>query len=162
MWVSYHRMIVQIYHFPILFLSYLYNLQIISHVCHQNTLHLMNKNIQHALEQDSVIDITTMGRRSGTPCRIEIWHRQVNGRTYITGTPGTRDWYANLLEHPSFIFHFKESIELDLHTTARPITNPDERRQVLAALSMKWYHEQVHSIEDLVAGSPLVEVIFSE
>ena len=120
----------------------------------------MNDPIRDALENDSVIDITTIGRKSGKPRRIEMWHRQVNGRTYITGTPGTRDWYANMLEQPKFIFHLKQSIELDLPATARPITNPNERRQVLAAPSMKWYHDQVDSIEDLVAGSPLVEVTF--
>lgn len=120
----------------------------------------MNETIKDALENDSVIDITTTGRKSGEPRRIEMWHRQVDGHTYITGTPGSRDWYANMLQQPTFTFHLKESIELDLPATARPITNPDERRQVLAAPSMKWYHEQVDSVEDLVVGSPLVEVIF--
>lgn len=122
----------------------------------------LDSAIQQALENDSVIDITTIGRKSGQPRRIEMWHRQVDGRTYITGTPGPRDWYANMLKQPNFTFHLKESIELDLIATARPITNPTERRQVLAAPSMKWYHEQVSSLDDLVEGSPLVEVIFEK
>ena len=120
----------------------------------------MNEVIKAALDQDETIDITTIGCKSGQPRRIEIWFRRVNGRTYITGTPGTRDWYANMLANPLFTFHLKESITADLPAQARPVTDADERRAILSAPAMQWYHNQVHSIDDLVAGSPLVEVLF--
>lgn len=120
----------------------------------------LDDKIRHALETDSTIDITTNGRKSGRPRRTEIWFRQVNGRIYITGTPGTRDWYANLLHHPHFTFHLKETIRADLPARARIITDTDERRQILSAPEMGWYQQQVSSVEDLVAGSPLIEVLF--
>ncbi len=121
----------------------------------------MDEKIKQALATDETIDITTMGRKSGQPRRIEIWFKQVNGRTYITGTPGPRDWYANLLENPHFIFHLKESIQADLPARARFVLNPAERRAILSDPSMAWYHEQVESLDELVTSSPLIEVIFT-
>ena len=120
----------------------------------------MDDRIEKALNRDNTIDITTIGRKSGRPQRIEIWFKQVNGRTYITGTPGPRDWYANMLANPHFTFHLKQSIRADLPARARPVLAEAERRQILADLVMAWYHGQVSSLEDLVAGSPLVEVLF--
>lgn len=122
----------------------------------------MEDNIQRALTQDETIDITTIGRKSGQPRRIEIWFRQVDGHTYITGTPGPRDWYANLQANPNFTFHLKESIQADLPAQARFIEDPAERRRILSAPAMAWYHSQVSSVEELVAGSPLIEVLFEE
>ena len=122
----------------------------------------MDEKIRQALATDETIDITTMGRKSGHPRRVEIWFKQVNGRTYITGTPGPRDWYANLLENPALIFHLKESVQADLPAQARFVLNPTERHAILSDPVMTWYHEQVDSLEDLVKGSPLIEVIFTE
>ena len=122
----------------------------------------MDKQIVEALDRDDTIDITTIGRKSGQPRRIEIWFRRVNGRTYITGIPGTRDWYANMLANPHFTFHLKQSIQADLPARAHPVLDEAERRQILAAPVMAWYHGQVNSLNDLVTGSPLVEVIFEE
>ena len=120
----------------------------------------MDPQVLSALEKDETIDITTLGRKSGRPQRIEIWFRRVGGRTYITGTPGTRDWYANLLANPHFTFHLKQSLKLDLPAVAHPVHDPVERRRILSDPVMHWYHGQVGSIDDLVAGSPLVEVEF--
>lgn len=121
----------------------------------------MDAAIRDALEQDEVIDITTIGCKSGEPRRIEMWFRRVEGRFYITGTPGPRDWYANMLANPDFTFHLKMSATADLSATARPITDPAERRKILSADCMSWYHQQAGGVEPLVAGSPLVEVTFN-
>ena len=120
----------------------------------------MNKQIADALATDETIDITTTGKKSGKPRRVEIWFRRVNQRFYITGTPGPRDWYANLLADPRFIFHLKQSVRADLSATARPITDPNARRQILGDPAMTWYHGQVGVLDDLVEGSPLIEVMF--
>lgn len=120
----------------------------------------MEAKIKIALAQDELIDITTIGRQSGEPRRIEIWFRRVDGRFYITGTPGSRDWYANMLTNPRFIFHLKQTTTADLPATAHPITAKAQRRRILSDPVMRWYHNQVDSIEELVAGSPLVEVVF--
>jgi hypothetical protein len=40
---------------------------------------------------------------------------------------------ANLAAHPQFTFHLKNSVVADLSATATVITDPAERRRVLAA-----------------------------
>ena len=69
---------------------------------------MMNAAIRQALAKDLVIDITTTGRRSGALRRLEIWFHEIEGRWYITGSPGKRDWHANLLATPQFTFHLKD------------------------------------------------------
>ena len=120
----------------------------------------MNPEIRAALDVDEAIDITTIGAKTGEPRRIEIWFRRVDGRFYITGTPRPRDWYANLLANPAFTFHLKESVEADLPATAVNISDEAERRRLLSNPEMSWFREQQFSIDDLVAASPLIEVIF--
>lgn len=122
----------------------------------------MDDKIRQALATDETIDIITMGRKSGHPQQVEIWFKQVNGRIYITGTPGPRDWYANLLENPAFIFHLKESVQADLPARARFVLDPVERRTLFSDPALAWYREQVESLDELLTGSPLIEVIFTE
>ena len=122
----------------------------------------MNKQIEAALARDDTIDITTIGRKSGQPRRIEIWFRRVAGRTYITGTPGTRAWYANMVANPNFTFHLKQSHQADLPATAHPILDASERRRIMSDPVMSWYHANSESLDAMVANSPLVEVIFEE
>ena len=116
----------------------------------------MNDQIRHALETDQVIDITTTGRSSGRPQRKEIWFHNLDGSLYITGTPGKRDWYANMVAHPEFTFHLKRSAQADLPARATPITDPIERRAILGRILAKL--ERSDNIEDWVARSPLVAV----
>jgi len=55
---------------------------------------------QSSSARDRTVDITTIGRQSGNPRRIEIWFHCVLGKYYLTGTPGKRDWYVNLVAPP--------------------------------------------------------------
>ena len=113
-----------------------------------------------ALANDLVIDITTSGRASGEPRRIEIWYHVVDGRYYITGRPGPRSWYANLLAEPKLTFHLKESAQADLPATARAVTDPEEKRQVfLNAPKLAEYINEAN-VQEWVDGSPLIEVVF--
>src|ERR1700684_3758065 len=94
----------------------------------------MNDEAAKALASDRVIDITTTGRQTGQPRRLEIWYHRVDGKYYITGTPGRRSWYANLVAHPDFTFHLKQSASADLPATARPVTDPAEREKVFGVI----------------------------
>lgn len=78
----------------------------------------MDGAVRAALDNDLVIDITTIGRKSGEPRRKEIWFHKFGDVVYITGRPGRRDWYANLLAHPDFMFHLKESVKADIPARA--------------------------------------------
>jgi deazaflavin-dependent oxidoreductase (nitroreductase family) len=115
----------------------------------------MDENVQRALERDRTIDITTTGRRSGQPRRIEIWFHNLDGRIYITGLPGRRDWYANVVAKPKFTFHLKGSTRADLPARARPITGDAERREVLAEVLRRLGRDE---LDRWVADAPLVEV----
>ena len=54
----------------------------------------MDDAVRQALERDRTIDITTTGKQTGQPRRKEIWFHNVDGRLFITGTPGARDLEA--------------------------------------------------------------------
>jgi deazaflavin-dependent oxidoreductase (nitroreductase family) len=117
----------------------------------------MDEPVQHALAQGGVIDITTRGRHTGQPRRIEIRFHNIEGQVYITGRPPRRrDWYANLLAHPEFTFHLKESIQADLPARATPILEQARRRAIITAIHQK--RSVYQDIEAWVEHSPLVAV----
>jgi deazaflavin-dependent oxidoreductase (nitroreductase family) len=113
--------------------------------------------VRDALSRGGIIDITTVGRRTGEPHRIEIVFHNVGGRIYISGIPrpARRSWLANLEANPRFTFHLKGATTADLAATARPITDEAERRSVLAPIARSWRRDDV---ETMVSQSPLVEV----
>ena len=117
---------------------------------------MTDEQIEQALERDLTIDITTVGRKTGSPRRTEIWFHNLAGRLFITGLPGRRDWYANLVANPNFTFHLKESVQADLPATARPITAEAERREIIARIHKKLAGDR--DLEAWVRDSPLVEV----
>jgi deazaflavin-dependent oxidoreductase (nitroreductase family) len=119
----------------------------------------MDDGVQQALRSDRTIDITTTGRSTGRDRRIEIWFHNIDGGVYITGMPGTRSWYANLLANPAFTFHLKEAVRVDLPATAIPVTDDDERRALLAAITGRL--DVDGGIDDWVERSPLVRVEFA-
>ena len=118
----------------------------------------MTDDIAAALGSDRTIDITTIGRTTGQPRRLEIWFHNLNGRIYITGTPGRRGWYANLVANPEFTFHLKESVQADVNASARAVTESDERRSVFEVLLGRLGY--LDRMDQWLAGSPLVEVTF--
>ena len=119
----------------------------------------MNERVRDALARDRTIDITTIGRNSGLPRRIETWFYRVDDQIYLTGSPGRRDWYANLLANPGFTFHLKQSVAADLPARAAPITDPEQRRAIFERIL-----SDLGGTQDLAAwleGSPLMVVAFS-
>jgi hypothetical protein len=118
----------------------------------------MDAEIRAALEHDLTIDITTTGRRTGRSQKIEIWFYNVDGRIYLGGTPGRRDWYANLQANPDFVFHLKQGVQADLPARARLVTDPAERREVVEGIFRTGAASG--DVESWVAGSPIAEVEF--
>lgn len=117
----------------------------------------LEQAIRAALGRSHVIDITTTGRRSGEPRRIEMMFHSFDGRLFISGMPRadqTRAWLQNMRANPGFTFHLKDSVQADLTATAREITAESERREVLATVARAWRQD----LEAMMAYSPLVEV----
>ena len=106
---------------------------------------------------ERTIDITTTGRRSGEPRRIEICFYRFEEATYLSGIPDTRtrDWLLNLVEEPRFIFHLKH--------------DPLERRRVFVDFVDNFNRRNGSgspwpraSLDEWVEHSPLAKVSFSE
>jgi deazaflavin-dependent oxidoreductase (nitroreductase family) len=122
--------------------------------------------------EDRTIDITTTGRRSGQPRRIEIVFYRVGEDFYLSGIPApqTRDWLANLAAHQQFTFHLKHGVVADLPATATIVREPAERRRILAVF-VEQFNRRRHEnndgwpetvLDEWVAQSPLAKVTFDE
>ncbi len=113
--------------------------------------------IHRALARGHVIDITTIGRRSRKPRRIEIVFHNIDGRIYISGMPSRRrrSWLANLETNSRFTFHLKDPVRAALPATARVITDETERRGILTHIARAWRRGDV---ETMVRYSPLIAV----
>jgi deazaflavin-dependent oxidoreductase (nitroreductase family) len=115
----------------------------------------MRDEIERALKKDLTIDITTIGRKTGKPRRLEIWFHNLDGELYLTGSPGwKRDWLANLVANPDFTFHLKESCRADIPARATPIFDEASRREIFPKLLQKLGGNR--DLETWVKGSPLV------
>jgi hypothetical protein len=112
--------------------------------------------VRDRLAATRTVDITTTGRRSGRPARIEIWWFYAEGRFVITGTPGPRDWYANLRADPAIVVHAPFG---DFPGTTIVIDDAGFRRRFFARPETSWYATQ-EALDALVATSPMVEVVF--
>jgi deazaflavin-dependent oxidoreductase (nitroreductase family) len=118
----------------------------------------MDDTIRRALTRGHTIDITTTGRKTGAPRRVELVFHNFDGRLYISGLPRAdrrRSWLTNLEAHPDFTFHLKGRVAADLPATARVVTDPVERRAVLAQVAQVWNRTD---LDNMVEHSPLIEV----
>ena len=115
---------------------------------------------QRALAAGGLVEMTTIGRRTGLPRRIDIALHGIDGHLYVSGLPGRRDWYANVLAMPHVVLHVsgevrdEGEISIDLPADARPVTDVDERRNVMEPIARGWGRD----VEPMVRRSPLVEL----
>jgi hypothetical protein len=135
----------------------------------------MDERLQRALSitpsspaSARTVDITTIGAKTGRERRIEIWFYRVHDEIYLTTQPATRSWYTNLLQHPQFTFHLKNSVRADLPATAEPVLDPQDRQRIFDAIISDLNHprhrayisQPVQPIEEWMAGSPLMRITF--
>ena len=115
------------------------------------------EEIDSALQGVHTVDITTTGRKSGRPRKLEIVAHNIDGRIYISGIPSPRrrSWLANLDADPHMTFHLKGKVRADLHATARVIEDEAERRKNLPHIARNWGRKD---LEMMVKQSPLIEV----
>jgi deazaflavin-dependent oxidoreductase (nitroreductase family) len=115
------------------------------------------EEIDSALQGVHTVDITTIGRKSGKPRKLEIVSHNIDGRIYISGIPfpKRRSWLANLDANPRMTFHLKGKVRADLSATARVIEDVAERREILPHIARNWGRKD---LEKMVEQSPLIEV----
>jgi deazaflavin-dependent oxidoreductase (nitroreductase family) len=122
----------------------------------------MDDSLRAALSRGGTIDITTTGRRSGLPRRIEIVFHRIDGRMWISGMPSPRRraWIANLAADPRLTVHLKGPVAVaDLPATARIVDDEDERRRILERVARAWNRTD---LDRMVRESPLIEVVLDE
>lgn len=119
----------------------------------------MDDQTRGILGRTQTIDLTTTGRRTGQPRRIEIVVHNLGGRLVISGMPiagRTRAWLRNVADNPSVTLHYKQpGAVVDVDGTARVVTDPAERRELLAGVARNWGRTD---LDTMVAHSPLIEV----
>jgi deazaflavin-dependent oxidoreductase (nitroreductase family) len=116
----------------------------------------MDDAVRTALFRSQVIDLTTTGRRSGSPRRIEIFLHERAGQLFITGMPRAdrrRDWIHNIGAEPQVTVHLKHGVVADVPATARIVTEPDERRPLVEAAAQRWGRTDVDA---MLEHSPLI------
>jgi deazaflavin-dependent oxidoreductase (nitroreductase family) len=118
----------------------------------------MNDAIRAALARGGIIDLTTTGRKSRQPRRIEIVFHAIDGRIVISGMPRAkkRAWLANVEADPRVTIHLKRDVVADLPGAARVIVDELERRALLARVARTWGRTD---LEAMVRYSPLIEVV---
>ena len=124
----------------------------------------MNEQIRRSLSRGHVIDITTTGRRTGQPRRVEIVFHNIDGRLVITGMPRAdrkRAWLSNLEADPHMIFHLKRGpAQADLPATARVITDDAERRAIAEWIVANAWPNQ--DVERMTSYAPMIEVTIAD
>ena len=116
----------------------------------------MDERTSAALHHSQVIDLTTTGRRTGQPRKIEIFLHDKDGLLFISGMPRTdrtRDWIHNITADPQLVVHLKQSVAVDIPAAARVVTDPAERRPLMAVAGQRWGRTDV---DDMVDHSPLI------
>jgi deazaflavin-dependent oxidoreductase (nitroreductase family) len=118
----------------------------------------MDDAIARELARGQVIDMTTTGRTTGRPRRIEIVDHVIDGRIWISGMPRPepRAWLRNLQADPRLTVHLKGNVAADLPANARIVDDPAERRRILAGVARNWGRDD---LDRMVEQSPLIEVV---
>jgi len=121
----------------------------------------MDQSVKEAMDRGGIADITTIGRKTGRPRRIEIYFHQFDGDYYLTGRHGAkRDWEANIVANPEFTLHLKRGITADVIVVGEPEPDPEERARILRrALIESWDSppDRVEaSLHKWVDGSPFI------
>ena len=103
----------------------------------------MDTKVKEALDRGGIADITTTGRKTGLPRRVEIYFHHFDGDYYLTGRPGfKRDWEANIRANPEFTLHLKRGITVDLPVVGEAEADPEARGAIIfRALTENWGSE---------------------
>ena len=121
--------------------------------------------------EERTVDITTTGRRSGQPRRIEIAFYRFEDSTYLSGIPSERPraWLLNLTAEPHFVLHLKHGVSADLPAVATVIDDPAERRRILSQFVEEFNQRRepdgpwpVAVLDEWIERSPLAKVSFDD
>jgi deazaflavin-dependent oxidoreductase (nitroreductase family) len=116
----------------------------------------MDDGVRAALFRSQIVDLTTIGRRTGRRRRIEIFLHEKDGVLFISGMPRadrTRDWIYNIAADPRVVVHLKQSVVVDIPATARVVIDPDERQPLIEVAAQRWGRTDIPA---MLQHSPLI------
>lgn len=121
----------------------------------------MEREVKDAMDRGGIADITTIGRKTGKPRRVEIYFHQFDGHYYLTGRHGhKRDWEANIIANPEFTLHLKRGVEADVPVTGVSEPDPEERARILRRALIESWDSPPDRVEKAlhkwVDGSPFI------
>jgi deazaflavin-dependent oxidoreductase (nitroreductase family) len=106
------------------------------------------------LARTRTVDLITTGRKSGETRAVEIWWFHFEGRFIVTGTPGRRDWLANVNANPRVAIRTRFG---EFSGTAVLIDDPDFRHRFFSDRATRWYVTQAE-LRNLVETAPMIEI----
>ncbi len=104
------------------------------------------------------VDLTTFGRKTGFARSVEIWWFHVDSRFIITGTPGPRDWLANVRADPRVLIGVQGT---RIEATAHEVVDRELRKLVFSQRETRWYATQ-SEFRQLVEEAPMIEIILND
>lgn len=110
--------------------------------------------------QTGTVELTTTGRRSGRAHRIEIWYVVLDGVVHLVGSPGPRDWLANLRVRPAATVHVRRPTAYDVDVRAAEVTDPAARRALVPRIwaVQPWYRIKDGDVQRWVDHAPMVSL----
>jgi deazaflavin-dependent oxidoreductase (nitroreductase family) len=118
----------------------------------------VDDDLRSALEDDTRVDITTTGRKTGEARRVSIALHHLDGRLFVVGPPGRRSWYANVVASSAITIHLTQSLGRDVPALGTPVTDAASRRQVFSRMQELEERVRERNMEEWIEGSPLVEI----
>ncbi|GAA2722459.1 nitroreductase family deazaflavin-dependent oxidoreductase [Cellulomonas aerilata] len=117
----------------------------------------MDPSLAEALHRSQVVELTTTGRRSAQPRRVEVFLHELDGRLFVSGMPSPhqRAWLLNVGADPHVTVHLSRHAVADVPALARVIEDPAERRPFIEAAARRWNRRDVAL---MMAQSPLIEI----
>lgn len=102
------------------------------------------------MDRGGVADITTKGRRTGRPHRVEIYFHHYDGEYYLAGMPGPRrDWQANIEANGEFTLHLKRGLTVDVAVVGEWEPDPTERAKVIRRVLNDTWPESARTDQNL-------------
>lgn len=95
----------------------------------------------HALNRESLVQLTVRGRKSGKPHTVKIWFAAGNGKIYVTSARGMdADWVKNLRKNPDTTLQIGAT---SLHGTAHWREDAGVRSDILPLFLRKYFLARV-------------------
>ena len=107
--------------------------------------------IKDALDRGGIVDITTTGRTTGLPRRIEIYLHQLDGVYYLTGgRDSSATGWPTSSPTRQFTVHLKRDVVADVAVVGEPEPDDAERGRILfRALTENWGRDPDETRADL-------------